>query len=374
MKFSTFALFLLGLALGGSGVYYWQQQNHEPTPTQPKEPVPKAPRAASALGRIQPANGLLSLGVPLPDRLGKLLVHEGSEVKEGAVLAELESRTDRALELKLLDQQIQEAQDKIQEIRENGKLQIALEELQIEQMEALGPVDLAMQRQKAKFLEQQAAQAENGLERIANLPSVSLQEREQQAMLVSQYKAEHEGALGLVKKMELMQKLNLKLAKAKIKLAEANLERTVKEVPLNSLKEQRALTERRYEQAQLKAPSKGKVLRVFAHPGELVGAPQPILQMADLSQMAVLAEVYETDIHKIFEGQQAQIASKAMPGNKLTGKVVAIGGIIGKNRVFDADPLADVDRRVLEVKVMLDQPALAAGFINHQVTVEFQPR
>ena len=157
-------------------------------------------------------------------------------------------------------------------------------------------------------------------------------------------------------------------------LAKATLERTRKEVPLGSLKRQRDVAARRLDQTFLKAPSKGKVLKILARPGELVAAPQPVLQMADLSRMAVLAEVYETDIHKVYEGQVALITSKVENVRKMTGKVAAVGSMIGKNRVFDADPLTDVDRRVIEVKIMLDEPGPAAGLINLQVNVDFQPR
>ena len=111
----------------------------------------------------------------------------------------------------------------------------------------------------------------------------------------------------------------------------------------------------------MKAPTKGKILKILARPGELVGAPQPIVQMADLSQMAVVAEVYETDINKVHEGQKVEITSKVENARKMTGKVVLVGSMIGKNRVYDADPLADVDRRVIEVKIQLDQPARLAG-------------
>ena len=85
------------------------------------------------------------------------------------------------------------------------------------------------------------------------------------------------------------------------------LERTRREVPLTSLRRQRDIAALRVAQTFITAPRSGKVLRVLAQRGELVGAPQPILQMADLSRMAVFAEVYETDISKIFEGQTAAL-------------------------------------------------------------------
>jgi HlyD family secretion protein len=373
MKLTTIAFFVFGLVVGGGGVYFLKVRGDiAPAP----ESAPRAarpPRAASALGRVQPDGGVISLGVSLPDQLARLLVQEGQDVKEGDVLAELASRDDHQLELDLLDSQINEAEHKLKEIDQTGALQLAMNKLEAKQIEEQGPIDISMQKLKVDLLKKQAAQARENLDRIMPLPSVSKQEKDQQEMVVLKSQAELAGAEDLFRKLTLGHALNLQLAEAKMNLARATQERTRNEVPLASLKKQRAMAAHRVDQTFLKAPSKGKILKILARPGELVGAPQPILQMADLSRMAVLAEVYETDIHKVHEGQRVSIASKVESARKLTGRVVALGAMIGKNRVYDADPLADVDRRVIEVKILLDEPALAAGLINLQVNVDFLP-
>ena len=374
MKFFVFIVFVLGMALGGAGIYFWNERKEPPQAPAPQNQGARPVRAASALGRIQPAGGILTLGTSLPDRLGKLFVDEGKTVEEGEVLAELESRLDRELDVKMLDLQIREAEEKIKEIKQTASLQLALDRLQVKQVEELGPLDVSMQKLKVEFLKKQADQAREGLKRLTSLVSVSKQEKDQQEMVALQTQAELAGAEEQLQKMTLAQDLNLNLAKAKLDLAKVSFERSLREVPVESLKHQRELALRRLSYTQLKAPGKGKILWIMARPGELVGAPKPILQMADLSQMAVMAEVYETDIHKVFEGQQVDITSKAENARKMTGKVVAIGNMIGKNDVVDRDPVAIVDRRVIDVKILLDQPAQAAGLINHQVNVTFQPK
>ena len=129
----------------------------------------------------------------------------------------------------------------------------------------------------------------------------------------------------------------------------------------------------RLQRAIIHAPERGKVLKLLAKPGELVGAQQPILQMADTDRMAVIAEVYETDIGKVHLGGRAVITGRALKYEALTGRVVHIGDMVGKNRVYDADPMAAADRRVVEVKIQLDQAEPAAHLINLQVTVEISP-
>src|SRR5438128_454993 len=106
MKYSTAALFVLGMVVGAGGMYFLKHQGESPPLPSKEAPPGKPARVVSALGRIQPNGGVISLGVTLPDLLAKLFVEEGQEVKEGETLAELSSRSDRQSELDLLDQQI----------------------------------------------------------------------------------------------------------------------------------------------------------------------------------------------------------------------------------------------------------------------------
>jgi HlyD family secretion protein len=376
MKLTTILFFVCGLVLGAGGVYVWQTRTRAPTASAGTLPAADPIRAASALGRIQPAGGVISIGVFLPDQLAKLHVEEGrdKDVEAGDPLAELASRKDRQLELDLLDQQIKEAKQKLGEIDRTGPLQLALDKLQLQQAEEQGPLDVTMQKLKADFLHKQARQAREGADRLTELTSVSRQEKDQQELAAQQSEAEHAGAVSLLKKLELGQSLSVKLAQAKMDLTEATLQRTRKEVPLLTLDKQRTIAANRLDQTILKAPSRGRILKTFARPGELVGPPQPILLLADLSKMAVIAEVYETDVARISVGQTAIIKSKVESAAKMKGKVASIARMVGKNRVTDGDPLADVDRRTVEVKVLLDDPEPAARLINLQVNVFFEPR
>ena len=99
------------------------------------------------------------------------------------------------------------------------------------------------------------------------------------------------------------------------------------------------------------------------------GKPFEDLQDKPLPENAI-AEVYETDISKIRLGQQATISSTGFIG-KLSGTVAEIGLQIGKKDVLGNDPAADVDSRVVEVKIRLE-PASSEkvkGLTNLQVNV-----
>jgi HlyD family secretion protein len=52
--------------------------------------------------------------------------------------------------------------------------------------------------------------------------------------------------------------------------------------------------------------------------------------------------------------------------------VTYIGRLIDRNYIFDLDPRADADRRVVAVKIRLDDSKPAARFVNLQVKVSIQ--
>ncbi len=124
------------------------------------------------------------------------------------------------------------------------------------------------------------------------------------------------------------------------------------------------------DQSYVKAPTDGQILKIHARPGEVVGN-KGIADMGQTSQMFVAAEIYESDIDKIRLGQRATITSGALAG-ELKGSVAQIGLQIGKKDVLDTDPAADVDARVVEVKIRLDKQdsKRVAGLTNMQVEVK----
>lgn len=117
----------------------------------------------------------------------------------------------------------------------------------------------------------------------------------------------------------------------------------------------------------VKSPIAGQVLDIYARASERVGE-DGILELGDTSVMYAVAEVYETDIGRVRRGQRATVSSPAL-AETLTGTVEQIGLKIGKKDVLSTDPVADADARVVEVKILLDQPKRAASLTNLRVDV-----
>ncbi len=106
------------------------------------------------------------------------------------------------------------------------------------------------------------------------------------------------------------------------------------------------------DQAYIRSPIDGRILDIFTRPGELI-SNDGIVEIGQTDQMYVVAEIYETDISQVRLGQRALIRSDAS-ASELAGTVDEIGWKIGKRDILDTDPAADVDVRVVEVKIRLD--------------------
>jgi HlyD family secretion protein len=121
----------------------------------------------------------------------------------------------------------------------------------------------------------------------------------------------------------------------------------------------------------VKAPVSGSVLKVHTRQGERINTQNGIVELGRTDQMYAIAEVYETDIAKVRNGQHATITSPVFAGT-LEGTVTRIGTQIGKKDVLDTDPAADTDARVIEVRIRLNPESSkkVASLTNLQVEVK----
>lgn len=122
----------------------------------------------------------------------------------------------------------------------------------------------------------------------------------------------------------------------------------------------------------VKAPTPGEILKVHTKSGEVM-SPNGIAEIGQTDQMFVVAEIPEDSIGRIRLGQSAIITSDngAFSGS-LTGNIAEIGRKIGKKDVLNTDPAADIDARVVEVKISLSaqDSQKVSGLTNAKVVVE----
>jgi len=89
---------------------------------------------------------------------------------------------------------------------------------------------------------------------------------------------------------------------------------------------------------RLLAPVDGRVLQVYAEPGETAGqaTARPVLLMANLSKRRVRAFVEELDVCRVRVGQSAAVTADGLPGKEFAGKVAELLPRMGK-RVPQSD-------------------------------------
>jgi HlyD family secretion protein len=119
--------------------------------------------------------------------------------------------------------------------------------------------------------------------------------------------------------------------------------------------------------ATVRAPADGRILAIHARAGERIG-PDGLLDLGCTDAMYAVAEVYETDIGAVRPGQRATVTSAAL-GTPVSGRVERVGLVVRRQRVLADDPVADVDARVVEVHVRLEDSARVAALSNLEVDV-----
>jgi len=141
-----------------------------------------------------------------------------------------------------------------------------------------------------------------------------------------------------------------------------------------------AIANVRKAQADLKlsyvaAPIPGEIIKIHTKAGENMSV-DGIAEIGRTDQMIAIAEIYESDINRVQQGQTAIITSPSNVFlNQLRGTVQQLGSQIAKKDILNSDPTAATDARVIEVKIQLDPAASkqVANLINLQVNVELQP-
>jgi HlyD family secretion protein len=138
----------------------------------------------------------------------------------------------------------------------------------------------------------------------------------------------------------------------------------------SSLQAELGVYQARLEMSLIRAPQRGQVLKIYTRPGEKVGTAG-VLELGESDKMTVVAEVYETDVHRLSEGQEAVITSPALT-ESAHGKVLKVGYRVGKMDVLGSDPVAATDARVVETTILMNDPVPLQRLTNLQVDVAIQ--
>ncbi|MGL5940926.1 MAG: HlyD family efflux transporter periplasmic adaptor subunit [Waterburya sp.] len=318
------------------------------SPTQPIRPtLNQTTQPVTALGYLEPAqDGVIQVTAPSTANraiINQLLVKEGDRIQSGQVIGILSTRNTQQAAVTTAKTEVRVAQAQLAQVQAGAKPGDIQAQIAVVTSAESQLTNAQTEAKRYEFLYQQGAVSEEDRDsRRLQLQTAEANLRQQQEKLnsVAQVRSED------------VQTAETQLANAIAQLNEAktNLELTY-----------------------VRAPRTGEIIRINTYPGELIG-DNGILDLGQTKQMYVSAEVYQSDISRVQVGQQARITGDAFKGT-LLGIVSKIGREVRGQNLQDTDPLADVDARVIEVKIRLNpvDSQKVAGFTNLQVKVAINP-
>ncbi len=289
----------------------------------PSGGLPLAAETVSALGRVHPVSRVIDLYAPSGQIVAEVFVEEGNSVQAGQPLLRFASRPKREAELRA-------ARTDLTHLEKVHELDLRQNELQVRRLEKEVNISRARYDQ---ILESDTAQFA--------APDL-LTERE----------------LAWIRSLNELESARLRAEQIRLSAADSirRAERRVAEA------------ESALEATELRSPLQAVVLKRLVHPG-MTPSSRELFKLGDTRQMIVVAEVYESDIHRIEPGQAATVTSPALEA-PLTGKVLSRGYMIYKDTVDSLDPTALTNSRVVEAVILLDRPEPVRGLVFLQVDVE----
>jgi HlyD family secretion protein len=377
-------VWLIFLALLGAGALlvsrFWVTSPRAATPTQTALPQQVK---VTALGRLEPEGEVIKVGGPTGERIARLTVKEGDFVRQGRILAYLESYDERKAERDYAASQFTEAQAKLQAETQYGNAQIQEAQTRLKQVDQPELFEIQAQQATIRQLEAELSLAQINLARSQNLRqegAVSQQNLDQQIAQTRQAEERLNNAKADLIRLQVSRSSNLQNAAAQVQSQTASMRRSQAQVEVESARRNLQLAEAKLARTIIRAPQDGEILKIITHTGEAIGMAgssnsTSILDMGNTRQMFVVAEVYESDIKQVRLGQKAMITSRNGAFDQtLTGTVHHIGSQIFKNNILDDDPAANADARIVEVKIRLDDSKPVVQLTNLQVDVQIDVR
>ncbi|KAB8332202.1 HlyD family efflux transporter periplasmic adaptor subunit [Scytonema tolypothrichoides VB-61278] len=377
----TVVLTIIATALTGATVYYgFSQVGHQSKPSEPVKTVSTI-RQITALGRLQPEAEVIRVSAPVTlsnDRIAQLLVQRGDRVKANQVIAILDSRNRLQSTLLEGQKQVKVAQAEVAKVKAGAKSgEIAAQKAEIARLQEQLRGEITSQTATISRWQSEVNIANAEYNRYLSLfkeGAIAASERDKKRLSL-------ETAQAQLNEVRANQNRTADTLREQINHALATLEKIVEVRPVDVQAAQaevdKAVASVKKAEADLaevyiRAPMTGRILEIHAKPGEAVG-DKGIVDLGQTDQMEVVAEVYQTDISKIRQGQQAIITSESFSGF-LRGTVRQIGLQVTQQEVNSGQPGENLDRRVVEVRIRLNpkDSKRVADLTNMQVQAAIQ--
>ncbi|WP_373524909.1 ABC exporter membrane fusion protein [Nostoc sp.] len=390
---------IASIVAGGASVYTVSKFQNQSKASQ-EAPIAVQPvvKTVTALGRLEPNGEVIKLSAPSTNEgnlVEQLLVKEGDRVKVGQVIAIMDSRDRLQASLGETQQQVQVAKSRLDQVKagakqgEIGARQATVNRLQVElegnvktQQATINRLEAELQGQQKSLqatvarvaAERRNAQANvqryESLYKAGAISSQEVDSRRLSAETSTQQLIESQ-ATQTRTVATLEQQINeakanrdktLATLEQQINEAKATLNQTAEVRPTDVANAQAEVDSAQatvtkikaeLDQAYIRAPKTGQILKINTRAGETVSS-DGIVELGQTDQMYAVAEVYQSDINKVRSGQQVKIISDSLSG-ELQGTVDWIGMQVQRQNLINSDPSSNIDGRVVEVHVRLNE-------------------
>ena len=368
----------LTLFMAGTTVYVLRQFSvSQPEPV--LETVIPEVKTVTALGRLEPSGEIIQISVSSAsegNRIEELLVSEGEEIEKGQIIAILDSRDRLEAALRQAEARVMVAQANLAKIKAGAKTgEIEAQKAVIARIEAERSNDIAAQTAMVSRMEAELRNARIEYQRyqqLYNQGAISGSQRDNKELILATAKEQLAEAKANLSRIHTAQQQQIAEAKAILnKIAEVrSVDVEVADAEVREAQAAVVTAKAERDRAYIKSPQTGTVIKILTRPGEVVSSNEGIVRIGQINQMYAVAEVYESDIGKVKLGQKATITSGAISG-ELIGTVERIGLEVERQEVVNTDPTANIDAKVVEVKVKLDKKSSqkVAGLTNLLVKV-----
>jgi len=317
----------------------------------------------SALGYLQPEGEVINLSAPmLPggtgSRVEQLLVEEGEWVEQGETIAILDNFERLQAAVKQAEERVAIAQAQLAHVQAGAKVgELEAQRATIASLQAELQGQLSAQEQQLTRLQAELSNAETEYNRYQELfragaisasqldsrrlSRITAQEQLNEAQsqrdrIETTLREQINAAQFTLSQMAEVRPTEVQAAQAELQSAIADVAKAKADLNLT----------------YLRAPTAGQILEIYTRPGEVI-SQQGVVALGQTQQMMVIAEVYELDVGNVQVGQPATVTANAFPGT-LQGEVVQVGFQVNRQDILSTDPVADVDQRIVDVKIRLN--------------------
>lgn len=339
---------IIGLTIAGAiwwylprGLPIGSENTQIPNPAESSKPA-----FVSALGRLEPVGGVVAVTPPLASRnavVTEILVDNGAQVQAGQTIALLETRQGAEAAVDQAKAEVALRKADLAKVRRA----LSSDKAELEAQIALAKVQLAV-------IEQSLARARR-LAGTGSATQASFEElqtsRDARAAELAQAEARRVRLAGNIDDHP-----DVRSAKASVEAAQAALRQSLTEL----------------EDTAIRSPATGSIIAVPGRKGEPAPSNGVVRLAVDGPSRAIL-EVHQDRVQAVRLGARVVLRAAAIEGT-LTGEIEDIGVEVQRQAVFDSNPAANADARVLEIRVALDNAssAVAARLINLQVLASIE--